>query len=196
MNPILPVTLAAMLLAPWSLAAQEVDSRTYTASDGSIVLVHTIEVPASRVETWRAFTTSEGLMTWAAPFARVDFRLGGIWESSYDPEAAAGAPGNIRTRYLGFVPERMLTIQAVEAPPNFPHPEILPDLFSVVQLEGAGEGRTRVTMYGVGYRDTPAHRAILDMFREANAWTLTMLHKRFAEGPVDWDAALGTGGGS
>lgn len=185
---------AGLLLAAPAVA-QEVTSRTYQGEDGSTVLVHELAVPASRDAVWEAFTTSEGLMTWAVPFARVDFRLGGIWESSYDAQAKPGAEGNIRTRYLSYVPGRMFAMQALAAPPGFPHPEVLPDLFSVVEFEPVGADTTLVRMYGVGYRDTPAHTAVRRMFRDANAWTLRMLHRRFTEGPTDWSAVRPPAGG-
>lgn len=184
----------AWMLAPAALPAQAVEQQAYETSDGQVVPAQTVVVPAGRADVWRAFTTSEGVMSWAAPFARVDFGLGGIWESSYDPTARAGDPDNIRNRFLAYVPERVLALQAEAAPPGFPHPEILPELFSVVLFEAVDEGHTRVTMYGVGYRDTPAHHEILELFRQGNAWSLGMLHHRFAEGPVDWTAVQGGGG--
>lgn len=181
--------------ASTAAAAQEVGYRTERLADGSILAVHHVVVPGPVAEVWRAFTTSEGLMTWAVPFAVVDFRLGGLWESSYDPEGKEGDPANIRNRYLGYVPERMLALQAVAAPPDFPHPEVLPELFTVFEFEAVGDGRTRVTAYGVGYRDTPASNAVREMFADANAWSLRMLHRRFAEGPLDWaDVLRGSGG--
>ena len=183
----LAVSTALVALAP-PAGAQEVSSRTYRAADSSTVLVHELAVPASSAAVWHAFTTSEGLTTWAVPFASVDFRLGGVWESSYDPSARPGAEDNIRTRYLSFVPGRMIAMQAVAAPPGFPHPDVLPDLFSVVEFEPVGTDTTLVRMYGVGYRDTAEHTAVRRMFRDANAWTLRMLHRRFTEGPTDWSA--------
>lgn len=154
------------------LAGQEVEQIDYTTSEGVEVAAQSIVIPAPIGEVWKAFTTSEGVMSWAAPFAHVDFRIGGIWESAYDPKAKVGDAGNIRNRYLAFLPERMIALQAVEAPPDFPHPEVLEELFSVVEFEDLGEAGTRVEMYGVGYRDTPAHQAVREMFRQANAWSL------------------------
>jgi uncharacterized protein YndB with AHSA1/START domain len=185
------VTLAVctgLVVLAFPAGAQEVASRTYRAADSSTVLVHELAVPASVAAVWQAFTTSEGLMTWAVPFASVDFRVGGVWESSYDAGAKPGADENIRTRYLSFVPGRMIAMQAVGAPPGFPHPEVLPDLFSVVEFEPVGADTTLVRMYGVGYRDTPEHTAVRRMFRDANAWTLRMLHRRFTVGPTDWSS--------
>lgn len=187
------LSFLGMVIAP-ALEAQDVNYRTERTDDGAVVAVHEAVIPASVSDTWEAFTTREGLTSWAVPFSAVDFRLGGIWESSYDRAAQEGDPGNIRNRYLSFVPERMLAIQAVQAPPNFPHPELLPELFTVFELEPVADDSTRVTVYGVGYRDTPSSNAVRELFREGNAWSLRMLHRRFAEGPVDWADALSGGG--
>lgn len=119
------LVLSALVPGGAPASAQEVTMRTY-AVDGETVLVRELVVPAPLDETWAAFTTGEGLMSWAGPFSDVDLRLGG-------------------------------------------------------------------TMYGVGYRDTPAHQAVLGMFRGASAWTLHMLQRRFSEGPIDWAEALGEG---
>ncbi len=181
--------LACTVVSFAGVQGQDVSHDSWRAVDGSTVLVHSLEVPASVDEAWAAFTTAEGLTSWAVPFAVVDFRVGGVWESSYAPDARPGDPGNIRSRYLSFVPRRMISLQAVDAPPDFPHPEVLPDLFSVIELDSVAADRTRVTMYGVGYADTPAHDAVRAMFRDANAWSLRMLHRRFVEGPVDWESA-------
>ena len=58
--------------------------------------------------TWRAYLQ---------PVAHADLRVGGIMESSYDPKARVGDPGNIRSRYLSYVPGRMVSFQVVSATP-------------------------------------------------------------------------------
>lgn len=176
---------AAALLAP-AMAAQDVAVEVRPEANGTSTLVHALEVAAPLDTVWAAFATSEGLMSWAVPFAAFRLEAGAESETSYDPAAKVGDAANIRTRVLAFVPRRMLAMKATAAPPGFPHPEVLPDLFSVVELDSVAPDRTRIVMYGVGYRDTPAHRAVLEMFREANRWSLAMLVKRFTDGPTDW----------
>jgi len=191
------VAVLALCLGLGSCAAmaqaQEVEQLRYETLEGEDVHGQSIVVPASRAEVWRAFTTSDGVMAWAAPFARVESEVGGGWESSYDPAAQVGDPDNIRIRFLAWLPERMLAMQTVDAPPGFLHPELLPELSSVVLFDAVDGDRTRVTLYGVGYRDAPDHQELLETFRQGNAWTLGMLHRRFVEGPVDWSTLLGGG---
>lgn len=55
------------------------------------------------------------------------------------------------------------------------------------------DGGTRVVMYGVGVHDTPEHRAVLDLFRADDVWTLRSLFSFLTDGPIDWVSALGGG---
>ncbi|MEZ5514422.1 MAG: SRPBCC domain-containing protein [Steroidobacteraceae bacterium] len=183
--------LFAILIAALAQAGKPlVDARVEAQPDGSRVLIHEVQVPAAIARVWDAFTTDEGFQSWAAPFARVDLRVGGVIESSYQLTASAGDAGNIKNHILAYVPQRMLALQATDAPPNFPYPELLPELFSVVEFEAIDAVNTRIRMYGMGYRADPRHEQLLQMFREANRWTLTQLVRRFETGPVDWRKLL------
>lgn len=186
-------TMLPLLFVSAALAAQEVESSTYTAPDGTRVLRHTSEVPASVAEVWEALTTTEGVQSWAVPVAEVDFRLGGIWESSYRLDGQIGDERNIRNRFISYLPLRMVSIQAVQAPPGFPHADLLPELFTVIELEELATDRTRVTISMVGYREGEGYEVLLRHFDSGNAWSLEQLRKRFAEGPVDWHALLSPG---
>jgi uncharacterized protein YndB with AHSA1/START domain len=180
--------LAATILAA-DVPAAVVVSET-GLPDGSRVLSHQVEIDADPAAVWDAFTTAEGWMSWAVPFAHVELRVGGLIETSYDPSAQRGDAGNIHNRILSFLPPRMLSIQAVQAPPGFPHADKLPDLHSVIEIEPAANGRTRVTISGVGYGSGPEYDALMDHFRRGNAWSLDRLRERFVTGPADWAALL------
>lgn len=132
-------------------------------------------------------------MSWAVPFARVDFRLGGLIETSYDPAAQPGDTANIHSRILAFLPGTMMAFRAERAPPGFPHPELLEGLFSVVEIAGYGDGESLVRLSGVGYTDSPGHRELREFFERGNAWSLERLVERFSTGPVDWSALLPPG---
>jgi len=187
------VLVAALLsIAAWipcnaDDSAVVIDS-SFTQPDGSRVLQQSIDVPASREEVWHAFTTADGLMSWAVPFAVVDFRLGGSWETSYQPNARSGDPANIRSRIISFLPMTMLSLQAEQAPPDFPNPNLLKKLFSVFLFESLSDERVRITVSGIGYGPTADFDTLYENFREANRWTLLRLHERFQDGPFQWDA--------
>src|SRR6202142_2598000 len=77
-------------------------------------LILEVEIPASRADVWKAFTTSEGLSTWLTPGAVVDLRPGGEWTAHFPGGSTGG--GTI----LSFVPQQELVLSAM-APDRFPN---------------------------------------------------------------------------
>ncbi len=179
---------ASIALAALSLAAAAISNTSYELPEGGFVLRHEAVISAPLEAVWQAFTTAEGWMSWAVPFARVDFRLGGLIETSYDPAAQAGDAANIHSRILAYLPGRMMAFRAERPPPGFQHPESLAGLFSVVEIAPHGDGASLIRLSGVGYTDSPEHRALREFFERGNAWSLERLVERFTSGPVDWSA--------
>lgn len=177
-----------LLCGAVSAAAEDVATYEDVLPDGSRVLCQEIVVDAPVEAVWEVLTTSAGWESWAVPFAEVDLELGGLIETSYDPDAQPGDPDNIRNRILSYLPYRMLSIQAVQAPPGFEYADLLPSLHSVIELEPAGDGKTRVAISGVGYRSGEGYDRLLEFFRQGNAWTFERLARRFREGPLEWNA--------
>ena len=169
------------------VAAQDLKNTSYATLDKTRVLQHSLVVPASIQQIWEAFTTTEGIKTWAVPVASVDFRIGGIWESSYNRNGTIGTAGNIKNRYLSYIPMRMISFQAINAPPTFQHPEVLSEIFTVIELEALGARSVRVTASVVGFKNNEAHDAVYSFFDSGNASTLRSLYQRFANGPTDWN---------
>lgn len=172
-------------------APEDVRDTSFTAPSGERVLELAIDVPAPVRDVWNAFATSAGFASWAAPVASVDLRDGGMIESSYDRAAAIGAPGNIRNAVVLTVPERLIVMRNVQAPPKttFDVPTFQ-KLHTFVILAPLGPSATRVTLQNPGYRDGPAYDGVYAAFKGGNAWTLMKLKDRFVTGPVDWNAAL------
>jgi len=156
-------------------------------ADGTTTLDQRIVVNAPLGEVWQALTTSEGWRGWAAPFAMVDFRLGGFIETSYRIDAQAGAPENIRNQVLAYLPKRMFAIRNVQAPPKaaFDVPTFQ-SLHTIVLLEPLTDRTTSVAFVQPGYRSGEPYDTVLKHFRWGNGWTLEQLKKRFDVGPVDW----------
>ncbi len=170
--------------------AQHVRTTSYRAPDGSRVLQHQVMLPASREEVWQAFTTTDGLKAWAVPVAHADFRVGGIWETTYDLHGKIGAEGNIQNRYLGFIPNRLLLFQTVAAPPRFPHRELLADIVTAAEIDSLAPRESRLTLTMVGYRDGVGYDVLYRHFDAGNKWSLEKLRQRFLTGPVDWTTEL------
>jgi len=182
--------IAALVVSATPLAAEGVENTSYTTAGGMRVLQHEIVVDTPRDKVWEAFSTAEGWTSWVAPVAFVDFRRGGTIETSYDPNAQRGDPANIRSEILSYLPGRMLSLQAVQTPPGFPHPELADGLWSVFLFEDVEKGRTRIIAAGAGYGAGESYDTIFRFFERANAMALQQLDRRLREGPVDWDQAL------
>jgi uncharacterized protein YndB with AHSA1/START domain len=131
---LLPLPLALVLSGAVSA---EVPTEEYRVEDGSRIIRQEIVVNAALEDVWRAFTTKEGWESWAVPFAHVELAAGGLIETSYDASAKRGDDSNIHNRILSFLPYRMLSIQAVKAPPGFAHADLLPLLHTVIEFEPA-----------------------------------------------------------
>ena len=190
MSTLLPrvaLVLAALASASTAVAASAVIDASRAEPDGTRTMHLSIEVPAPVAEVWTALTTSDGWRGWAAPMAQVDFRLGGVIETSYNIAAAPGAPGNIRNEIIAFAPQRMFAIRNVQAPPRtaFDVPTFQ-SLHTVVLVDPVDERRTRVSFVQPGYRAGEPWDTVYKHFAWGNAWTLEQLKSRFENGPVDW----------
>jgi uncharacterized protein YndB with AHSA1/START domain len=156
-------------------------------ADGTSTLDQRVVVNATAEQVWQALTTSDGWRGWAAPFAEVDFRLGGFIETSYRPDAQAGSPENIRNQVLAYLPKRMFAIRNVQAPPKAPFDvAAFQSLHTIVLVEPLSDRTTTVAFVQPGYRAGEPYDTVLKHFRWGNGWTLEQLKKRFDSGPVDW----------
>jgi len=161
----LPRALAAACLALTGLPA--------AAGEGRILRTEVL-VSAPVSEVWKAFTTVDGATRWMVAFARIDFRLGGTYETSYSRDAKPGDPNNIRLHILGYEPERMLAFNFT-APPNVPRLKIAEKTWTVVRFEPVTSGKTRVTETMVGWGEGPEWDHAYQHFEKGNAWTLEKL---------------------
>ena len=158
-----------------------------TEADGSVTLDQRVVVNAPPAQVWQALSTGEGWRGWAAPFAVVDFRLGGFIETSYRLDAQAGSPENIRNQIIAYLPQRMLAVRNVQAPPKAPFDvPTFQSMHTVVLLEPLGDRATTVAVVQPGFRSGEPYDGVLKHFRWGNGWTLEQLKKRFEVGPVDW----------
>lgn len=186
---------AAAVVGVWpgSGFGQAVENTSYRDADGRRVLRQSVVVEAPVDSAWRAFTTSEGLRSFVAPVAAIDLEVGGRWEASYDRDARIGDPGNIVNEILAYLPGEMLSIRVRRAPPDFPFPEEVKELWTVIQFDEAGPERTRVTETMLGWEEGRAWDALYAAFERDNATVFRRLRERFRTGPVDWEEAAPEG---
>ena len=149
--------------------AQTITSRIETTEAGERILVHEVLIDASVDDVWRAHTTDEDWALWSSPQVEIDLRVGGTIRTHYDESATLGDPGTNTLHIVNYVPRRLLTLKA-DISENWP--EVLKQdgdrLTNVILFEALGEERTRLTSYGIGYRDTPEYDNLMKFFIGAN----------------------------
>jgi uncharacterized protein YndB with AHSA1/START domain len=156
--------------------------QSFTLADGERVLQLSAVVDGPPALAWRAFTTSAGFSAWAVPLARIDLRVGGEIESSYDASVPLGSDRTIRNRIQAFVPERVLAIRNVQVPPDAPFDATtFQELQTVVLFEAVDATHTRITLVNGGYRAGARYDDVLRHFRAGNAYTLAVLRKHLAQ---------------
>ena len=177
----LPAALALALSAP--VLAQTIPSSvtdtSFAEPDGDRVLQLEVLVPATASEVWAAITTPDGWKRLGVKSAAVDYRVGGMIETNYKPDVPVGDRSNIKNQIVAYLPERMLVIRNVQAPPGFVNATEFGQTATVFELEPAGAGRTRVRLSGVGFRPGAAYDDLYGKFRGGNAYSLDIFRKSF-----------------
>ena len=179
---------AALAAEPSWRDFKDVSNSSFIDQSGDRSIQLSIDVPASAHEIFAAFTTSDGFASWAVPVARVEFRIGGFIEASYDPNAQLGDPGNIKNEIVAYVPDRLLVIHNVQAPPGFADPELFRRTVTVIEFTALDPRHTRVTLTNAGYGPGDRFDTLYRHFEWGDAYTLQQLRMRFEKGPVDWAA--------
>ena len=164
--------LAALLLAATAAHAAE------RAID------KTVEVNASVDDVWDAWTTRAGIVSFFAPDAKIEPRVGGAFEVYIDPEAPPGSRGADDMRFMALQPKRMLSF-TWNAPPHLPEARAQRTLV-ILRLQPVGDKQTRVTLHHVGWGDGGEWDQAYAYFDKAWGGLLANLRKRFDQGPQDW----------
>lgn len=169
------IIAAVLVLASPAAAQAPVRADRIEETDGTITLVHELEIAAPVDEVWRAISTPEGWLRWAVSAAWRDPDDADILETSYDAGAQPGAPQNIRQRFLVRIPNRLLAFQTIKAPAGFVDAEQFGGVRTVFELSPVGPDRTRVRLTGAGYPSSGAGLRLLAFFDRGNATTLESL---------------------
>ena len=107
-------------------------------------------------------------------------------EASYDASAALGSAANIKNQIVAYVPDRLLVIRNVQAPPGFVNQQLFARTITVIEFVALKPRNTRVTITNAGYGRGEGFADVYRHFEWGNAYTLEELRKRFVEGPTDW----------
>lgn len=144
---------------------------TLPAQAAERVIEKSIEIAATLDQAWEAWTTREGIVSFFAPDAVVEPRVGGAFDFHIDPAAPAGSKGANDMRYLALQPKKMLSFDW-NAPPHLPAARAQRTLV-IVRFEPLGEKLTRVTLHHTAWGNVLGNRM-----------------KRFDSDPQDWSAWL------
>jgi uncharacterized protein YndB with AHSA1/START domain len=133
------------------------------------------EIDASVDDIWDAFTTTEGIRSWVAPLAEVDFKVSGKWRTNYNKDGKLGDASTIENTILCYDPKRMISLKATGFPENFPFKEAAKDTWSIFYFEPVSKTRTKITVVGLGYNDTPQSKKMRAFFETANRYSIDQL---------------------
>jgi uncharacterized protein YndB with AHSA1/START domain len=147
-----------------------------------IVKEATVKAPLDAV--WKAWTTSEGIVSFFAPEAVIEPRPGGRFSVHFNPFAPPGLKGADDMRVLA-VQERSLISFTWNAPPHLPEARAQ-RTFVAVRLAPAGENETHVRLTHSGWGEGGQWDQAHAYFDRAWGHVLAELQKRFASGPRDW----------
>lgn len=174
------IALAALFWSPMASAQSAPESTIIEGEGDQLFLKQSITLETDLATAWSLYTTAEGAGRWMAPKIEVDLRPGGKMRSQYDPNAEIGDPGTVEVTIVNYVPERFLTLQAdlsmLEADWLTPEVRAAQDeLYNIIEFEAIEPTRTRITSWGIGYRDAPGWEKMIAFFKAGNEWTLGRL---------------------
>ena len=158
--------------------------------NGELILKQTVLVDASLEDTWRYFTESEYISRWMAPVAAAEIAPGGRIQTHYDACASIGEAGTISLDIVNFVPQRLITLQSnleTSRDASWMSDAIYErrnDLYNIIEFAPASEDQTRITSWGLGYRQEPEWDAMLGFFVAGNEWTYSNLQRAVRGGSI------------
>ena len=185
------VVLAALLISVAVARAQSppdfphVANTSFVEANGDRSIQLSIVIAAPPEKVFAALSSAEGWKSWAAPFVTGEARVGGVLETSYDPAAKPGDPGNIQNQIVAWIPNRLVVLKNLKAPAGFEHADLFAKTATIIELTAEGGG-TKVTLSGVGFGPGPGFDALYAGFSWGNAYGLENLKRAVESGPVDW----------
>lgn len=172
------LTASAQSASAPSTNAQPAEAKPVAAPDTSPQVTEGV-VNAPVAEVWRVFTTNEGFKNLGVAKAEIDFRVGGLMRSHYNPNGVIGDEGTIQNQIIAYEPEHMLAFRIHQPPKGFPFAEAWKNTWSVVTLTDMGNGTTHVRLAGVGYDATEESQKMREFFKAGNAYVMKLLQSKY-----------------
>lgn len=143
-----------------------------------------VVINASVDEAWDAWTTRDGIVSFFAPEAKIEARVGGAFHVYIDPLAEPGSKGADDMRFMALQPKKMLSFDW-NAPPSLAEAR-MQRTFVVLRFEALESKQTRVKLHHTGWGDGGEWDKAFAYFDRAWGSVLANLKKRFDSGPIDW----------
>jgi len=159
-----------------------------TAIAAERAIEKSVVIEATLDQTWDSWTTRDGIVSFFAPDARIEPRVGGAFQIYFDPLAAPGMKGADEMRYMALQPKKMLTFDW-NAPPHLPEARAQ-RTFVAVRFEPVTEKQTRVTLHHTGWGEGGEWDKAYAYFDRAWGNVLANLQRRWTQGPHDWSEWL------
>ena len=160
-----------------SLMASKVPSFRYVKNPTDQRLVKRVTVKASLEDVWRCWTTTEGVESFIAPKAKVEFRVGGPYEWYFSDEAPVGERGSEDCRVLSYLPMEMLSFEW-NAPPSMGERRYIKTRV-VLQFKEVSLGLVEVVLTQLGWGEGESWQEVYDYFDRAWGYVLEELRKHF-----------------
>lgn len=148
------------------------------------VLEKSVVIEATLDQVWDSWTTRDGIVSFFAPDAKIEPRVGGAFQIYMDPTAEPGMKGADDMRFMALQPKKMISFDW-NAPPNLPEARAQ-RTFVVVRFEPLSEKQTRVTLHHTGWGEGGEWDKTYAYFDRAWGNVLANLQKRWTQGPQDW----------
>lgn len=144
-----------------------------------LVVYDTVNAPPK--EVWKAYATTEGIKSWMVAEGTIDLRIGGLMRTSYTKGSDLKGPDVIENKIISFDPERMLAMQCVRTPNNFPFKKAILDVWTVLYFDAVGTDKTKVTCRTIGFDGTQESTNLRLFFMRGNKMEMDELVKHFAK---------------
>ncbi len=156
--------------------SDRITSKIDSTSQGELVLIQEFIVNVSIDSVWNAYTTKKGWESWATAKAEVNLKNGGLIRTNYNRNGKIGDSTTIVLHVKNYVPKKLITLQA-ELTKNFPAFMKIDekDLYNLVYFESIRPNATKVTSYGIGYKNTEKYKSLMGFFIKGNTMSYVNL---------------------
>ncbi len=99
----------------------------------------------------------------------MDFKINGLIKTNYNKNGTIGDASTIRLHVINYIPRKMITLQA-ELTNDFPEfmKKDAKDMYNIIHFEEVDQDHTRITSYGIGYKNNPKYLELMKFFISAN----------------------------